>query len=268
MVAHHAGAATETAPPSDRQLPALVFALQHVDCEALGAGPRLSVLRALVAAERDGALPAGASNLTLGLSSQPGEVIGLLGSGSPEWIAAFLGIVRAGALAMPINEHMSDQELDRVLAHSNCRRVITFAARLKSFATLERPLSEIFVLEDEAELEPIEGSRVCRWSDLIGDEPARLPELAAEQPAALLYTSGTTGTPKGVPLSHENLCSNVEALRAARLATPEDRAFVPLPLHHAYPLTVGVLAPLACHVVWTGLMVAFPVVRERAAEAV
>ena len=78
VVAHHAGAATETAPPSDRQLPALVFVLQHVDGEALGAGPRLSVLRSLVAAERDGVLPAGASNLTLGLSSQPGEVIGKL----------------------------------------------------------------------------------------------------------------------------------------------------------------------------------------------
>ena len=78
VVAHRAGAATETAPPADRQLPALVFVLQKVDCEALGPGPRLGVLRALVAAERDGLLPAGASNLTLGLSAQPGEVIGKL----------------------------------------------------------------------------------------------------------------------------------------------------------------------------------------------
>jgi hypothetical protein len=76
VVARHAGAATETA--SDRQLPALVFVLQHVDCEALGAGPRLAVLRTLVAAERDGVLPKGASNLALGLSPQPGEVIGKL----------------------------------------------------------------------------------------------------------------------------------------------------------------------------------------------
>ena len=76
VVAHRAGAGTETA--SDRQLPALVFVLQHVDCEALGAGARLAVLRTLVAAERDGLLPDGASNLTLGLSPQPGEVIGKL----------------------------------------------------------------------------------------------------------------------------------------------------------------------------------------------
>jgi long-chain acyl-CoA synthetase len=61
----------------------------------------------------------------------------------------------------------------------------------------------------------------------------------------LLYTSGTTGTPKGVPLTHRNLCANFQALLDARLAGPDDRLFLPLPLHHTYPLTVGVLAPLA-----------------------
>jgi len=78
VVARQAGATTETAPLSDRQLPALVFVLQHADTEALGAGARLALLRTVVAAERDGLLPEGASNLTLGLSSQPGEVIGKL----------------------------------------------------------------------------------------------------------------------------------------------------------------------------------------------
>jgi hypothetical protein len=86
VVARHAGAATETA--SDRQLPALVFVLQRVDTEALGPGPRLAVLRALLAAERDGHVPPGASNLSLGLSPQPGEVIGKL---------ALAGIVDGGS---------------------------------------------------------------------------------------------------------------------------------------------------------------------------
>ena len=75
MVAHHAGAATETAPAPERQLPSLVFVLQGVDVEALGAGPRVGLLRALVDAERDGRLPAGASNLQFGPSPQPGELV-------------------------------------------------------------------------------------------------------------------------------------------------------------------------------------------------
>jgi len=76
-------------------------------------------------------------------------------------------------------------------------------------------------------------------------ETSTLPQLEAQRPAALLYTSGTTGTPKGVPLTHANLCANVEALLDANLSGPDDRVFVPLPLHHAYPLTVGLLAPIA-----------------------
>jgi hypothetical protein len=78
VVAHQAGAATETAAQSDRQLPSLVFVLQQVDTTALGPGPRVSLLRTLVAAERDGRLPEGAANLTLGPSPQPGEMIGKL----------------------------------------------------------------------------------------------------------------------------------------------------------------------------------------------
>jgi hypothetical protein len=84
VVAHRVGAATETAPRSDRQLASLVFVLQQVDTAALGAGPRLTLLRTLLAAERDGRLPKGASNLTLGPSSQPGEAIGKLALGGVE----------------------------------------------------------------------------------------------------------------------------------------------------------------------------------------
>ena len=83
------------------------------------------------------------------------------------------------------------------------------------------------------------GVRCCE------DEQSDLPELEADQPTVLLYTSGTTGTPKGVPLTHGNLCANLRALQAAGLASSEDRVLLPLPLHHAYPLTVGLLAPLA-----------------------
>ena len=78
VVARQAGAATDTAPLAHRQLPSLIFVLQQVDTAALGAGPRVAVLRALLAAEQDGRLPPGASNVTLGLSPQPGERVGKL----------------------------------------------------------------------------------------------------------------------------------------------------------------------------------------------
>lgn len=75
IVAHRAGAATETTPGSTRQLPSLVFVLQGVDGDALGPGPRVALLRTLHIAERDGRLPKGSSNLAFGPSTQPGELI-------------------------------------------------------------------------------------------------------------------------------------------------------------------------------------------------
>jgi hypothetical protein len=73
--AHLAGVTTVTAPLAERQLASLVFVLQHVDCEALGPGPRVALLRLLVAAEQEGTIPKGAANLALAPSPQPGEVV-------------------------------------------------------------------------------------------------------------------------------------------------------------------------------------------------
>ncbi len=75
VVAHQAVAVTETSAPADRQLPSLIFVLQQVDTAAMGSGARLALLRALATAEQEGKLPKGASNLSLGPSAQPGEVI-------------------------------------------------------------------------------------------------------------------------------------------------------------------------------------------------
>lgn len=78
IVAHRAGAATATPAASARQLPSLVFVLQNVDHEAVAPGPRVALLRTIVAAERDGRLPRGSSNVMLGPSPQPGEVVAKL----------------------------------------------------------------------------------------------------------------------------------------------------------------------------------------------
>jgi hypothetical protein len=78
VVAHQAGAGTDTPPVAGRQLGSLVFVLQQVDTDALGPGPRVALLRALATAEQDGRLPAGSSNLSIGLSPQRGEVVGKL----------------------------------------------------------------------------------------------------------------------------------------------------------------------------------------------
>ena len=78
-----------------------------------------------------------------------------------------------------------------------------------------------------------------------GDAERRLPLPEPDDTAALFYTTGTTGTAKGVPLSHRNLAFQLNTLLEADLVTEEDRVMLPLPLHHVYPFVIGVLTALA-----------------------
>jgi long-chain acyl-CoA synthetase len=77
------------------------------------------------------------------------------------------------------------------------------------------------------------------------DVATELPQIAPTDIASLLFTSGTTGTPKAVPLTHANLAANTCALAAADVIGPDERVLLPLPLHHTYPFTIGLLATLA-----------------------
>ena len=177
------------------------------------------------------------------LGVRPGQAVGLLAPSQPKWAIALLGIVRSGALAMPLNEQMSEQDLHRVLEHSDCRALVTTAPLATGTPAFDR-VPQLILLDDEVPPD-FARSDAHSWTELLAKQPDQLPELTPDQPTVLLYTSGTTGTPKGVPLTHGNLCANLRALQAADLAKPADRVLLPLPLHHAYPLTVGLLAPLA-----------------------
>ncbi len=179
------------------------------------------------------------------------EIVGLLAPSGPEWVLALLAIVRAGAIALPLGEQITASELARILRHSGCRRICTtkpFVPVLEGLEDDRRGDLSIIRLDrqDEgARGAPEPAGAGHHWRQLLRDDPAALPELEPDQLAVLVYTSGTTGTPKGVPLSHANLTANINALLKERLAGPDDRVLLPLPLHHAYPLTVGLLTGLA-----------------------
>jgi long-chain acyl-CoA synthetase len=157
---------------------------------------------------------------------------------------AVLAIARTGAIAMPISEQLGAPELDRIVGHSECRRVITTSDHLKTLAEVDGAGELAVVLLDDDQEADRHGLAVQGWRELPSGS-GELPELEPDRPALLVYTSGTTGTPKGVPLTHANLCANLDALVAEGLASQGDRVLLPLPLQHVYPLTVGLLAPLA-----------------------
>ena len=81
-------------------------------------------------------------------SVQPRQVIGLLAPSKAEWVVALLGIVRSGAIAMPLNEQMGDRELERVIEHSGCRMLITTAPLATRTPAFDR-VSQLILLDDE-----------------------------------------------------------------------------------------------------------------------
>ena len=162
--------------------------------------------------------------------------VALMAPNSPEWVACFWGLIIAGRTVMPLDRQMGEQERQNCLEHSGCRQVFTTV----EYASWFKDKNIGVYLLDTDEDDP------RSWRTLFGERITAPRQAEPEDIACLLYTSGTTGSPKGVPLSHRNLASNVEAVLTEGIAGNDDRILLPLPLHHAYPLTVGLLSGLAC----------------------
>jgi long-chain acyl-CoA synthetase len=168
---------------------------------------------------------------------EPGQTVALWAPDRPEWIAAALAAIRAGGLVAPLDAQFADDALAHALRDSDARVVFTTSDRMERLAPL-RPGARLVSL-DAAETDP------AGWRRWVRSEDRELPTGRAEGLAAVFYTSGTTGPPKGVPLTHANLAFQVASLIAVELVRPTDRVCLPLPLHHVYPFVVGILTPLA-----------------------
>jgi len=166
---------------------------------------------------------------------EPGTRVALFAPDGPEWIATALAVIRAGAVVVPLDTQLTDDALAHTLIDSAARWVFTTVDRAGRVGRLA-PTARI-VLLDAAE-------GPASWRAFQGP-PALPPQRRNADSAALFYTSGTTGPPKGVPLSHANLLFQIATLGTIGLVTTGDRVCLPLPLHHVYPFVVGLLTPLA-----------------------
>jgi long-chain acyl-CoA synthetase len=169
-----------------------------------------------------------------------GDGVALLAPNRPEWIVACLAVVESGAVATPVDVQLGDQALARVLRLSGARAIFTTSDQIDKLERLDIEDPPKPILLDVGE----DDHR--SWRHLLSEEHrgAELARQEPDEPATLFYTSGTTGAPKGVPLSHANLVSQIDAILEAEVVTEDDRMLVPLPLHHVYPLVMGILAPL------------------------
>lgn len=169
----------------------------------------------------------------------PQDRIILLGDNSPAWIITALAVIRTGAVIVPIDIQFSLQNLQHVIEDCGARWVITTRKKSEEIGQLDLGDDVTFVLMDGEE------DSDHHWQNLPDDESQQMKEREPSDIAALFYTSGTTGPPKGVPLSHCNLTFQLNALAEAGFVGENDRVVVPLPLHHVYPLSMGMLASLS-----------------------
>ncbi len=137
--------------------------------------------------------------LAAGLVAQglePGARVGLMAGNSPEWVLAALAVLRMGGVVLPLDVQLGDEVLNHILDHSQAKLIFTEQAQAERLRALGLARPPRLVLLD-AEVEE-------NWRRLLADHPADHPAVGPDDDAALFYTSGTTGVPKGVPLTQCN----------------------------------------------------------------
>ena len=181
----------------------------------------------------------------------PGAPVLLFAPNSPEWLIACFALLTVTAVPVVVDTQLSDDDLRHVLRDSEARwgfTTVNCARRL----TREPHDTNLTLILLDAEADDLRSWRSYQ-TEPQADSTSPFPLANPADLAVLFYTSGTTGAPKGVPLSHRNLTSNVQALLELNLIKSADRFLLPVPLHHVYAFTVGMLGPLA-----TGASIVFP----------
>lgn len=190
-----------------------------------------------------------------------GSRIAVMGQGCYEWIVTYLAIVNGVGIVVPVDKDLSAPEIGNLMAAAGCSTIFCTAAeseKLKDVPGIEnKVLMEIYgdrTSEDEipsAGLLTEDGSAV--WRDLLAEGEVLLKEgdirfskadIDPEALAVILFTSGTTGNPKGVMLNHRNITSNImDVCRIAHILE-SDKTLSILPIHHTYECTLGMLLVL------------------------
>lgn len=170
------------------------------------------------------------------LGVQPGDRVAICSPNCPEFVYSYLGAALAGAIVVPINLMLSLPEIAFILQDAGVSCLVIYPVILQKVSlpadASSLGIKSLVVLNEET---------LAAINQAGEPQPVKVKE---DDTCSLLYTSGTTGKPKGAMLTHFNLMSNVRSLDEASDLGPDDRFICVLPMFHSFAWTVCVLLPL------------------------
>ncbi len=173
----------------------------------------------------------------------PGERVGMFLENSPAFVVAYLGAHLAGGVVTLINPQYRQVELSHILTDAQVVVCVTSpeGAHALDMLTLPDLRLRVIVGAHEPQAEDANDERTISYERFLtrGDGSAPLTPPAADAPAVIGYTSGTTGRSKGALLLHRNQVANITAITTAWQWSPDDRLLLTLPLFHTHGLGVG-----------------------------
>ncbi len=186
------------------------------------------------------------SNYLLKIGVKKGDRVGVLLVNSYEFFLSLIAIQRLGAIPVPINTFLKAEEIKYIVENSDIKTLITqIKFREIVVKTAKETELENIICKENID-RAFNSLEVHSFKEALREEPLTdfKIDIFEEDIAIILYTSGTTGKPKGIMLTYKNLLSNVKAIINAMNFTKDDRFLVFLPMFHTFMITAELLTPL------------------------
>lgn len=158
---------------------------------------------------------------------EKGDRIAVTGKNSPEWAVVYLAALYAGAIICPLDYGLHEKELDNLLSRAEPKYLFVDAEKFQYFKSKANSFT-VYALNEKNKEDYV--------FNLSCDGVYEKTAVSEDDTAAILFTSGTTGVPKGVMLSNKNLVSDCYIAQTHMILYPTDVFYALLPIHHAYTM--------------------------------
>ncbi|HOY31158.1 MAG TPA: AMP-binding protein [Bacteroidales bacterium] len=175
------------------------------------------------------------------LNIRPGDKVAILSTNMPNWGVAYFAITFMGAVVVPLLPDFHSGEIEKFLLHSETRLLFVSENLRYKIKGIENNITkDIIILDNLENLNPARQDVTFDPSAM----PFNIYTVEENMLAAIIYTSGTTGKPKGVMLSHKNICFDAIKSSIIQPVNENDRFLSVLPLSHTYENTLGLILPM------------------------